>query len=604
MGISYFAFGALPPAPQPPENQITEAKRVLGKILFSEEQVSSNNRVSCASCHTISRGGTESRPPAVNPGPDGIFGTPDDRQASPGVIHSTSDNDYVRDAIYGLAPQATGRAANSPINAAYAFDLFWDGRARTQFVDPETNEVAIVNGGGLESQAVNPPVSSVEMQHDGIDWTLVTNKLARVHPLDLSTNIPPDVAATLVGSPSYPELFRRAFGDTAITARRIAFAIASYERTLISDQTPWDRFDAGQTNALTPQQVQGMNAFQRNCAICHVANQPGPGHGMFTDHSFRNIGLRPPTEDLGRQIVTGDTNDRGKFKVPTLRNVGLQQRFMHNGQFTNFADIIRFYVRAPGSAPSFLDNRDPAINAITPQTLPPTDETPLVDFLTNALTDPRVANQQFPFDRPTLYTERAADQPQALGGGASGSGGFVPRIIAQDPPMIGNLEFRIGLDQALGGTSATLGISSAPPLSGSIVPQWYFPTESAVGTGAGQGVATTHWPLTVRVAAPGQVVYAQWFVDDPGAAGGQARSQVVKVTFFCGSSGCPGPCGSADFNNDGDSGTDADIDAFFACLAGNCCLTCNSVDFNGDGDIGTDADIESFFSVLAGGSCS
>jgi hypothetical protein len=64
-------------------------------------------------------------------------------------------------------------------------------------------------------------------------------------------------------------------------------------------------------------------------------------------------------------------------------------------------------------------------------------------------------------------------------------------------------------------------------------------------------------------------------------------------------------CGTADFNGDGDSGTDADIEAFFACLAGSCCATCHAggADFNGDGDAGTDADIESFFRVLAGASC-
>jgi hypothetical protein len=62
-------------------------------------------------------------------------------------------------------------------------------------------------------------------------------------------------------------------------------------------------------------------------------------------------------------------------------------------------------------------------------------------------------------------------------------------------------------------------------------------------------------------------------------------------------------CGSADFNHDGDSGTDADIEAFFACLAGNCCAACEPIDFNGDGDAGTDADIEAFFRVLAGGTC-
>jgi hypothetical protein len=62
-------------------------------------------------------------------------------------------------------------------------------------------------------------------------------------------------------------------------------------------------------------------------------------------------------------------------------------------------------------------------------------------------------------------------------------------------------------------------------------------------------------------------------------------------------------CGSADFNHDGDSATDADIEAFFACVAGNCCATCGSADFNGDGDSATDADIEAFFRVLAGGTC-
>ncbi len=64
-----------------------------------------------------------------------------------------------------------------------------------------------------------------------------------------------------------------------------------------------------------------------------------------------------------------------------------------------------------------------------------------------------------------------------------------------------------------------------------------------------------------------------------------------------------GHCGSADFNHDGDLGTDSDIDAFFACLGGNCCPACDSADFNGDGDLGTDADIEAFFRVLGGGAC-
>ncbi len=97
----------------------------------------------------------------------------------------------------------------------------------------------------------------------------------------------------------------------------------------------------------------------------------------------------------------------------------------------------------------------------------------------------------------------------------------------------------------------------------------------------------------------------QWLPGCPAGTGdlgvapnmaGIAGSQAFSLTL-------PSTCGSADFNGDGDVGTDADIAAFFACLGGNCCATCGSSDFNGDGDTGTDSDIESFFRVLAGGSC-
>ena len=112
-----------------------------------------------------------------------------------------------------------------------------------------------------------------------------------------------------------------------------------------------------------------------------------------------------------------------------------------------------------------------------------------------------------------------------------------------------------------------------------------------------------HWPLAAGTVQGGQVLFIQWAVSDPGAAGGVALSAVARVPIFCGSQGCLITCGRADFNGDGDAGTDADVEAFFACLSGNCCPTCGSVDFNSDGDVGTDQDIESFFRVLAGAPC-
>ncbi len=97
---------------------------------------------------------------------------------------------------------------------------------------------------------------------------------------------------------------------------------------------------------------------------------------------------------------------------------------------------------------------------------------------------------------------------------------------------------------------------------------------------------------TVRVypesAQNGEIIFAVKFTD--GTSGLYSTAPLTT-------------CGSADFNHDGDTGTDADVDAFFACLAGNCCPGCGSADFNGDGDIGTDADIDSFFRVLGGGPC-
>ncbi len=566
------AWGALPPVPVPPENPITEPKRVLGKILFWDEQLSTSNVVSCGTCHSPARAGADDRL-ARAPGLDGVANTPDDVFGSPGVIRSDEGNDYERDATFALGPQITGRAANSPINAAYAPLLFWDGRAPSRFADPITGATVIASGGALESQAVAPILNNVEMAHAGATWDGVSAKLTRVRPLALSTSIPPDVAPALAGGARYEDLFAAAFGDGSITPARIAMAIATYQRTLISDQTPFDRFRAGDTAALTAQQVRGFNEFERHsCVACHST-----AGDLFTDFSFRNIGLRPIAEDRGRQNVTGNPGDRGKFKVPSLRNVGLKRTFMHNGQFQSLTQVIQFYARAPVAPPQFPDNRDPLMNAIVP--LPAQDAADIQNFLQNGLTDPRVAGQLFPFDRPTLFVDRPADQGQPLPGGTPGSGGIVPRIIVQAPAMVGNLWYRVGLDGALGGARARLGVSTQAPVGGLITPEWFHDAVNADGTGQGAGVATTDWTLDPKTTTPDQVVWLQWFVDDPAAPGGQARSNAARVRFFCGSSGCPGPCDMIDLNHD--QGVDiSDLLAFLEMLdAGNL-----AADLDNDGD--------------------
>ncbi|MFN0132498.1 MAG: cytochrome c peroxidase [Phycisphaerales bacterium] len=534
----------LPPPPFPPGNQLTEPKRVLGKVLFLDEQMSTSNTVACATCHINSRGGSDPRI-SRNPGPDNVNNTPDDKLASPGVIRADAANNYIRDAIFAISPQVTTRTANSPINAAFVQQAFWDGRASGTFRDPLNNQIVLNNGGALESQIVGPPLSSVEMAHDNMNWAELTTKLAQVRPLALASSIPADVSAVLTPTVTYPQLFQAAFGDSAITPVRIAFAIATYERTLISNDTPWDRTQQGLPGGLTAAQQRGANLFQAQCAVCHTP--PTFSNGA---NPFRNIGLRPPAEDLGRQIVTGNPADRGRFKVPGVRNVGLKASFMHNGMFSTVGQVVAFYGRQPGAPAQFPDNRDPAMNAINIPLGGPTND--LVDFLSNGLRDTRVANQTFPFDRPTLFTERNADRPVVLAGtGLGGTGGIVPAIIADGPGMVGNQFYRVGIDRTLGGAIASLGVSTIPPVGGRITPDRIISTLIIPGSGAGAGPATVFWPLDTTQVTPGTTIFLQWFVDDSAAAGGQALSSVAQVPIFCGSGGCPPPCGYA--NCDGSS---------------------------------------------------
>jgi len=374
----------LPGIPVPVENPITEEKRVLGKILFWEEQLSTDNTVACGTCHRPASGGADPRV-ALHPGPDGIFFNDDDVFGSRGVVRRDVSGQPVSDPVFGFSPQVTRRAAPSFLSAQHATDIFWDGRATTQFDDPETGAMVIQFNGALESQSVRPILSDVEMAKEGRTWDDVRAKLAAAAPLALATNLPPDVAAAIAANPTYQDLFAAAFGDVKITGARIAMAIATYERTVFPDQTPFDR------GTLTPDQRAGSQIFAAatQCVICH---EPP----LFTDGSFRNLGIRPIAEDIGRQAVTGNVDDRAKFKVPSLRGVGLRRAFMHNGQRTTLQQVLDFY---GDPEQQFGDNVDPILPTIA------SHDNLIIDFLSNGLTDARAAAEVFPFDRPILASE-------------------------------------------------------------------------------------------------------------------------------------------------------------------------------------------------------
>jgi cytochrome c peroxidase len=390
----------LPAVPVPVENPITEPKRVLGKILFWDEQLSSDGSVACGTCHRPAAGGADPRT-ARHPGID--KGTIDDVMGSPGIVSLDRDSRPQRHPLFGTEPQVTPRLAPSNFTALWADELFWDGRAGSKLEDPLTGKVAIVRGGALENQALAALLNETEMAKAGRSWADVVADLTRVRPLALATELPPDTAAAVAQHATYPALFAAAFGDAAISPLRIAFALATYQRTLVADETLWDRYAAGDTTALTGRALYGWRALQAfHCTACHTPP-------TFTNDEFFQIGLRRADFDRGRENVTHDPEDAGEMKVPSLRNAALRPRLMHTGEFTNLGSAIRFYINTLA-----LPERDgiPGAGLYT-FNMSQIDESDLREFIAAALTDPRVRDEQFPFDRPVLRSERvAAPGPQ------------------------------------------------------------------------------------------------------------------------------------------------------------------------------------------------
>lgn len=123
--------------------------------------------------------------------------------------------------------------------------------------------------------------------------------------------------------------WRRAFGDTAVSMKRAMQAIATFERTLVSANSPYDRFVRGDTAALNPVERRGLQLFfsdRTRCSACH-------GGPNFTDDQFHNVGLFFHYFDRGRYVVTRNPSDEGKFKTPSLRNIALTPPYMSTGDF-------------------------------------------------------------------------------------------------------------------------------------------------------------------------------------------------------------------------------------------------------------------------------
>jgi cytochrome c peroxidase len=520
--------GAPPPlAPPgaPPGNQVTAAKAALGKTLFWDEQLSSTRTVSCGTCHFASSGGSDPRTVtgaarSRNPGADGTLNTADDVFGSPGVPANDVNGAYTFSPTYGFGEQVTGRKSKSYVDAGYSNTLFWDGRAGAVFTDPLSNTVVLANGAALESQVLGPPVSSAEMAHAGRDWNDVAARVSSSRPLALSPGVPAGLN-DWIGGRTYPELFAEAFGTPEVTPARIALAIATFERTVYSDRTPFDLSVAG-IAPLPADAARGQNVFNGagRCNTCHTGT-------LFSDNQFHNVGLRPQTEDPGRFAVTNNAGNLGEFRTPSLRNVGLRAPYFHTGQFSTLEQVVDFYNRGGGDFPA------PNL-AIRPLGLSAQQRADLVAFLRGALTDPRVAAGTAPFDRPLLYAE-SSRVPQLTGAGTAGSGGRVPQLTAIEPPLVGNPAFTVGVSNALGGAQAVLVVDRNDPGTGPGVPGSGSFARVGVqlsGSGAGAGNGSVSLSIPDSTALVGQTFFGRWYVTDPGAPGGVAVTPAFQMTVF------------------------------------------------------------------------
>ena len=186
---------------------------------------------------------------------------------------------------------------------------------------------------------------------DGAALSLERQALEPVeNPIELHSNWD-SVVSRLQNDSAYPELFRLAFKTSTITKELTTKAIAQFERTLISANSKFDRYSLGQAT-LTPEELNGLDVFLRedkgDCFHCHG----NPNNPLWTNNLFHNNGLDATFSDLGLGGVTGDPNDNGKFRSPSLRNLAYTAPFMHDGRFNTLDEVINHYSEGLQNSPT------------------------------------------------------------------------------------------------------------------------------------------------------------------------------------------------------------------------------------------------------------
>ncbi len=238
----------------------------------------------------------------------------------------------------GIGKQVGPRNSPTVMNAAYATSMFWDGRAAS-----------------LEEQATGPVENPIEMGHQMADLVVQLDKI-----------------------PEYHERFQKVFG-TGVTKEGFAKAIAAFERTVLAGDSPYDRFKAGEQNALTDAQKRGLALFENvGCADCHAPP-------LFSDYEFHNAGVGMDKEkpDLGRKDVTKKDEDTGAFRVPSLRHVADTAPYFHDGRAKTLEEAVAL-MAAGGKDHKY---RSADFDTVRDAKVTPEQQKDLVEFL-KALSGP------------------------------------------------------------------------------------------------------------------------------------------------------------------------------------------------------------------------
>jgi len=242
-------------------NEVRRARFELGRELFYSKDLSSDNTISCASCHA--------------------------------QVHGFSDHNVALST--GVSGQLGTRNSPPIFNMAWQPHFMWDGGVNH-----------------LEIFSLAPITNPVEM------------------------NLPMNVLIDkLNASENWKQKFKTAYNVNEVNDQVLFKALAQFMALIISDNAKYDAVRRGESQ-FTTTEAQGFALFQQNCASCHT--EP-----LFTDYSFRNNGIDSQFADEGRERITLDANDLGKFKVPTLRNIALTYPYMHDGRFFSLEQVLDHY---------------------------------------------------------------------------------------------------------------------------------------------------------------------------------------------------------------------------------------------------------------------